>query len=70
MSQDFYELVTDERTGTPGIKCRLCGRISWNPNDVRQRYCGACYIFLEQYAEDFGRKWPGLRLKKRVPGTR
>jgi hypothetical protein len=25
-----------------GILCTRCGRVSYNPEDVRQRYCGAC----------------------------
>jgi hypothetical protein len=29
------------------ITCLACGLISHNPNDVIQRYCGACKIFLD-----------------------
>jgi len=25
------------------ITCPNCGRTSWNPNDVREGYCGACH---------------------------
>jgi hypothetical protein len=25
--------------------CPRCGRTSHNPNDVRERYCGACHTF-------------------------
>lgn len=31
-----------------GIKCLICGFISWNPNDVRERYCGMCCVFHEE----------------------
>lgn len=27
------------------IQCLDCGAISWNLNDVRQRYCGHCHEF-------------------------
>ena len=29
------------------ITCRRCGRTSHNRNDVEQRYCGACHMFLD-----------------------
>jgi hypothetical protein len=28
-----------------GILCKLCQRISYNPNDVKNRYCGNCHRF-------------------------
>lgn len=28
------------------ITCPKCGRTSYNLNDVKQRYCGACHVFL------------------------
>lgn len=31
--------------GLTGIRCLVCGRTSWNPNDVRARYCGSCHAF-------------------------
>lgn len=27
------------------IECRRCGAVSYNPNDVRERYCGRCHAF-------------------------
>jgi len=27
------------------IRCPRCGRVSYHPEDVRQRYCGACHAF-------------------------
>lgn len=29
----------------PYIVCPKCGMVSHNPNDVRERYCGACHVF-------------------------
>jgi len=29
------------------ITCHTCGLTSYNLNDVAQRYCGACKLFLE-----------------------
>lgn len=26
----------------PSIACPQCGKVSFNPNDVRERYCGNC----------------------------
>ena len=30
------------------IECLLCGRVSYNANDVRNRYCGRCHTFHER----------------------
>jgi hypothetical protein len=27
----------------PSFTCPRCHRTSWNPNDVREGYCGACH---------------------------
>jgi ribosomal protein L37E len=29
----------------PSITCPRCGKVSYNPTDVEQRYCGACHAF-------------------------
>ena len=29
------------------IKCLNCGMTSYNPIDVRDKYCGNCHVFLE-----------------------
>jgi hypothetical protein len=31
---------------SPSITCPQCGRTSYNPNDVEQRYCGACHQYI------------------------
>jgi len=38
-----YELLPDHT----GIRCLLCGSVSYCANDVRQRYCGRCSRFHE-----------------------
>jgi ribosomal protein S27AE len=30
-------------TKQPSFTCPHCGRTSWNANDIRERYCGACH---------------------------
>jgi hypothetical protein len=30
--------------------CPNCAAESFNPNDVRERYCGACHVFEEDAA--------------------
>ena len=35
----------------PSITCPRCGRTSYNRNDVRERYCGACHEFHETMPE-------------------
>jgi len=39
------------------IRCLNCNRVSYNPNDIRERYCGYCYVFHEerQQQEQFAR---------------
>jgi RNase P subunit RPR2 len=39
-----YRLVTGPYQG---IECLQCGRTSYNPNDVRHRFCAHCDDFLE-----------------------
>jgi hypothetical protein len=35
--------VDELGAGRPSITCPGCGRTSWNPNDVREGYCGFCH---------------------------
>lgn len=28
------------------IVCLKCGMVSWNPNDVKNKYCGNCHEFI------------------------
>jgi ribosomal protein L37E len=31
----------------PSFTCPRCGMTSYNPNDIRYRYCGNCHAFTE-----------------------
>lgn len=45
-----YSLV---RSGDQiGIRCTSCRLTSWNPYDVRNRFCGACHTFHRRRAGD------------------
>lgn len=44
----LYERVCErrrrqERLRLPSVACPECGRTSFNPNDVREGYCGSCH---------------------------
>lgn len=39
-----YTIAPDDAS----ITCHRCGRTSHNPNDVRERYCGACHAFMDK----------------------
>lgn len=54
MSQT-YEILAHGRA----IYCRVCGRTSWNANDVAHRYCGACHA----YHDDLARQILATRLE-------
>jgi ribosomal protein L37E len=36
-----YTIAADGKS----IRCNICGRTSYNLNDVRERYCGNCHVF-------------------------
>lgn len=42
-----YDLVVHRETKrlVLGIRCHTCQRVSYHPQDVEQRYCGACHRF-------------------------
>ena len=46
-----YDLVINRDTGRLilGIRCHTCARVSYNVNDIEQRYCGACHVFHEAH---------------------
>jgi hypothetical protein len=33
------------------LLCLACNRMSWHPNDIRQKYCGYCQVFLNDLPE-------------------
>lgn len=42
--------MTDKYTinwiqGCKYIRCHTCGRTSFNPGDIENRYCGHCHVF-------------------------
>jgi hypothetical protein len=41
------------RCGSPPSKfrCPRCGAVSYNPNDIRERYCGRCHAFVDDLCE-------------------
>lgn len=39
-----YTLLSDGKA----IHCSRCGRISHNPKDVAERYCGHCHVFHDE----------------------
>ncbi len=44
-----------------GIKCLICDRVSWNQNDVKEKYCGACH----QYHDVMGKEgWRMQRIRE------
>jgi hypothetical protein len=38
---------SNRQTIAPTIRCETCGRVSYNPNDIEQKYCGACHKFAD-----------------------
>jgi len=47
-----YVILIGARPGLPpAIKCLICERVSYNPNDIAQRYCGFCHHFHEDVSE-------------------
>jgi predicted amidophosphoribosyltransferase len=32
---------------SPSFTCPRCGSVSYNPNDIRERYCGRCHAFVD-----------------------
>jgi hypothetical protein len=46
IAQPSFEIIeAAQALGGKAIKCLLCQRTSYNPNDVENRYCGFCHIF-------------------------
>jgi ribosomal protein L37E len=39
--------MSDEAQREPSIVCRFCGAESYNPNDIKYRYCGRCHRWQE-----------------------
>jgi len=45
----FGTPVTIERRAAapPAFRCPSCGAVSYNPHDIRERYCGRCHHFVD-----------------------
>ena len=43
-----------------GIKCLVCGRTSWNQNDVKNEYCGGCHQYHDIMSKA-GWRWERMR---------
>jgi ribosomal protein S27AE len=39
----------------PSFTCPKCGAVSYNPNDVENRYCGACHLFFGEWEKGLNR---------------
>ena len=37
---------------TDSITCPVCGRTSYNPNDIREGYCGYCHDWTSTVVSD------------------
>ena len=35
-------------TEQPSITCPVCGMTSYNPNDIREGYCGNCHDWTSE----------------------
>ena len=42
----------------PSITCPFCKRVSYHPEDVRHRYCGACHRFHDDELPNRGTSRP------------
>lgn len=40
--------MSNESKPQPSITCPQCKRTSYHPEDIRQRYCGACHAFHDE----------------------
>lgn len=50
-----YVLLPARGAAAPAIQCLRCGRISYNPNDIREKYCGFCHRFHDDPAQEAAR---------------
>jgi hypothetical protein len=45
---EAYAQLHGPTPGNPSITCPTCARVSYNPTDIRERYCGFCHQFHDQ----------------------
>jgi|HubBroStandDraft_2_1064218.scaffolds.fasta_scaffold02197_2 predicted amidophosphoribosyltransferase len=53
-----YGRIRCDQCGKPlvfpvSFVCPRCGAVSHNPNDVCERYCGRCHVFVDDQAKPF-----------------
>jgi hypothetical protein len=53
MQADVTFRIARDDNGLWSITCFICGLTSWNPNDVRYRYCGHCHRFHDDPGAGF-----------------
>lgn len=41
-------IVTENQRVVLGIRCHTCGRVSYHPKDITERFCAACHVFHEE----------------------
>jgi len=46
--------MTDTADDRPSFTCPDCGRTSYHPEDVKNRYCGACHMFFDSFLRPQG----------------
>lgn len=52
---DGYRIARDGRS----ITCLTCRTLSFNPNDIRNRYCGFCHKYHEDPPPRLSVRWLG-----------
>lgn len=52
----------------PSITCPICGRTSYNQDDIKERYCGKCHQFLDLL--QFSLELKQAQLKEQIEATR
>jgi hypothetical protein len=59
---DTY-IIVHRLDGHAGIFCKLCGLVSWHPEDIKHLYCGRCSHF---HADHLAIPKPPATLMERV----
>jgi transcriptional regulator with XRE-family HTH domain len=45
--QQFFLAPEEADADPPHFICPRCGAVSFNPHDVKHRYCGRCHAFVD-----------------------
>jgi hypothetical protein len=51
MTPEYEFKIVLFTNGNVGIHCFRCGNVSFNPKDVREKYCGFCCKFHDEEKE-------------------